>query len=814
MADIDRGPLVPLVAECYRRAALDGADMLRVVRAVEEVRAAAGDGQDLELAADVVVRAIATSQDKSIYPTLDELRTRIHHRLYETASAQLRERFRRGVQEGWHAWQSAWVHGIWNWPEPVWQWLQAAEYPFPETAHSELAELRAAGHAMLDDRWGDVYDPLERLAAAPWLPAAERASLVETLAMIQLYILLQPTSARTLLERAQELDAARHRVCAGWAQWWVKQATADADARASLDHARADARRAIALEPHFGRAWLVLGMVREKDDDPGQEEEQPEFYYRRALAEGEFAGWAELLRLELDRAEGSQADSGVQALLDLGRRTWPHKEPDVLLQLAEFLWRRRQLDEADDCYRRAIALDPSRVSAYTGRGYERFEANDVPTARAMFAATIELAPESVHARYGMAWLCEQLGEWGQALLHYERALELRPEWEATLTTRIGECLRRLDRLADAERELLAGLRRHPDDSGLASGLKDLAQHLYQECDDVNAAWRIYDELRAIRGQAYEGTYRNLRGNTYYWLADYVAAEVEYRHAAAAEPANAVFQSNIADALEARIKAGDHTQLSAAVQALRQATELDPEHAEYRERLSSLERRRGMLAGYGPAALERLPIATPVRVELADEFLPHILVPDTYDLQPVFREKIDAMRARVQDETGVWLPGIRFATFDGWVQGNARCSLLDASMRIEYLPIDDRFCPAPLGEVRLHAPKARAAGNPAGGPDGTLVPAASCASVAQAGLPLWETTDYLLGWVESIVRRHLVEFVGHDEIARRLTELTDRHLPEVELTAVTAAVRARLRRQETVRDLADICRQLVASPVPE
>jgi hypothetical protein len=86
-------------------------------------------------------------------------------------------------------------------------------------------------------------------------------------------------------------------------------------------------------------------------------------------------------------------------------------------------------------------------------------------------------------------------------------------------------------------------------------------------------------------------------------------------------------------------------------------------------------------------------------------------------------------------------------------------------------------------------------------------------VLELGLPVWETADYLLGWVEGAVRRHLVEFVGHEEIALRLANLTDDDRPDVDLTALTAAVRARLRRGEPVDDLAAVCRQLVATPVP-
>ncbi|HEV8557696.1 MAG TPA: tetratricopeptide repeat protein [Actinophytocola sp.] len=811
MTDIRHGLLDVLLADCYRRASLDGAHMVRAAGTIEFVRSAAGDQQDLEVAVDAVAGAIATNQDVVLFAALDELRIRLDDAVCEQFRARVRERFQVDADDGWRAWRCAWIRGLWYWTEATWQRFTDAEFPFPGTALDDVAGLRRARRAIDDNRLGDAYDPLCRLSSEPWLPAEERAILLISLGFIETYTLLRLPAGRSLLEEATKLGEAVPLVCLGWAAWWLNQAAGEDSVdktRDAFERAEREARRAVELNPHFGRAWSTLGRLAEQDYGQSRAE-PPEFYFRRAMAEGSFEGWADLLRLELDRAGGSQTGSGVEALLDIARRAWPSREVDAHLQLATLLGQRGRYDEADQHYVRARELDPTRVTVHTERGYARFEAGDAVTAGTMFASAIELAPESYDGWAGMAWLCEQTGQWDEALSHYRRALELRPAWEATLAGRIGECLRHLDRPDEAERVLLAALRHSPGESLLVSGLENLALQLYRERGDVNAAHRIYHDLRAICGADYEATFRNLRGNLAYWFEDYVEAEKEYRRAAEADPGDARLPANVAEALEKRVRAGDRTALPAAVTAMRQATALAPDDAELREQFAWLERQSAMLERYGPVALERTPTTTAVRVELADEFLPHIVQPDGA-LLPAFLDKIDAMRMRTHERTGIQLPGIRFSTLDEPFPGNVQCWLMGASMYVEHLPVGSRFCPVPLGEVVRLAPDARAADNPSGGPGGVLVSETSVSALMAAGLPVWGVDDYLLGWLDGILRRHLVEFVGHDDVRRRLdVELAA--VIEPDLTAVTADVRVRLRRDGSVLNLADISARM-AHPV--
>jgi tetratricopeptide (TPR) repeat protein len=805
------GMLIALIAECYHRAALVGADMMSVTRAIEEVRNAAGQDGDLERAADAATRVIAAAQDASVLAQLNDFRASVEASLFESTTASLREQLQDDADEGWRAWQGVWAHALWHWPDHVFQRLATSEFPVPGYASSELDELRIASRAVQDGRWSETYEPIARLAAAPWLAAADRVALVETLAMIQLLVLSQPTAAKELLEQAEESGIERHRVCAGWAEWWLDQAVSEAD----LDRAGSFARRAVDLEPYFGRAWVVLGSIAEKKDGTADSrrgpDERPEFYYRQAIANGEFDGWGGLLRIELDRADGNQDDPTVQALLKEAERIWPHRECDVLITMATLLSDRGSNDEADSFFLRAITLDPTRVSAYVGRGYERYDAGDIQTAREMFATATKLAPGSFGGAVGTAWLSEQLGEWEEAVRWYEAALARRPQSDVILISRIGPCLSKLGRSAEAEQRLMDALRRHPDNGPLASALADLAEATYRERNDPERAKQIYDAIRAVRGEAYEGTYRNSRGHVAYWQTDYAAAQTEYQLATVAEPNNAVFHSNVAQAAEARLEAGDPSILPDAIIALRRAHELDPDSQDYSARLAFLELRAEILTAYGAAALERTPFQTPVRIYLGDDFLPYILIPDTNDLQPSFQEKIDAMRARVQHDTGVWLPGIRFATFEQPAWENLRCLLSGVSMRTDRHSFAERFSPAPLQQVNVHAPDARTAANPTGGPDGTSVPSESWDEVQQAGLPLWTVTDYLLGWVEGIVRRHLVEFVGHSEMAARIADISDHDLADWadrHLTAVTAAVRMRVREEGKACDVEQICRAIM------
>ena len=83
-------------------------------------------------------------------------------------------------------------------------------------------------------------------------------------------------------------------------------------------------------------------------------------------------------------------------------------------------------DAADECYRRAIALDPGYADAHCNLGSLLFTRGRRDEARAHFARAAELAPRHVEAHLNLGTLCEEDGADERALAHYRQALESDP----------------------------------------------------------------------------------------------------------------------------------------------------------------------------------------------------------------------------------------------------------------------------------------------------------------------------------------------------------------------------------------------------
>jgi len=89
---------------------------------------------------------------------------------------------------------------------------------------------------------------------------------------------------------------------------------------------------------------------------------------------------------------------------------------------------RETWDEAAECYRRAIALDPSFADAHCNLGSLLFNRGRRDEARRCFERTVELAPHHVEGHLNLGTLCEEDGAEERALWHYRQALESDPRF--------------------------------------------------------------------------------------------------------------------------------------------------------------------------------------------------------------------------------------------------------------------------------------------------------------------------------------------------------------------------------------------------
>jgi DNA-binding transcriptional MerR regulator len=85
-------------------------------------------------------------------------------------------------------------------------------------------------------------------------------------------------------------------------------------------------------------------------------------------------------------------------------------------------------NEAADCYRRAIELDPTFADAHCNLGSLLFNRGRRDEARFHFEQTVELAPRHVEGHLNLGTLCEEDGAEERALWHYRQALESDPRF--------------------------------------------------------------------------------------------------------------------------------------------------------------------------------------------------------------------------------------------------------------------------------------------------------------------------------------------------------------------------------------------------
>ena len=83
-------------------------------------------------------------------------------------------------------------------------------------------------------------------------------------------------------------------------------------------------------------------------------------------------------------------------------------------------------DEAEACYRRALALDPGCADARCNLGSLLFNRGRRDAARAEFERAVELVPRHVEAHLNLGTLCEEDDDPRRALSHYRQSLETDP----------------------------------------------------------------------------------------------------------------------------------------------------------------------------------------------------------------------------------------------------------------------------------------------------------------------------------------------------------------------------------------------------
>ncbi|MCI0419449.1 MAG: FHIPEP family type III secretion protein, partial [Acidobacteria bacterium] len=178
--------------------------------------------------------------------------------------------------------------------------------------------------------------------------------------------------------------------------------------------------------------------------------------------------------------------------------------------------------------------------------------------------------------------------------------------------------------------------------------------------------------------------------------------------------------------------------------------------------------------FGERILYRQPGVTPLAVEVGGELAPQVQDKDRGP-EKELQDRIAAMRARVHISMGVLLPEVRVRTNQSGLKPGEYVIFLDeVPLVMGTPPPDRRLYPGPLEDLAALGVSGEATTNPQTGQTAIWVAREHWEELEAAGKRLWDSTEYLTRHLETVIRKNLSDFVGHQETM----DMLEGSLPDV------------------------------------
>jgi tetratricopeptide (TPR) repeat protein len=315
------------------------------------------------------------------------------------------------------------------------------------------------------------------------IEAQYRSSYYYSLAQLALQQGLN-ADAEVLLSRAQEADPSSPLLAREHGE--VLEALGhDAQAAVQLDQALQDEPKDLELRRRLARCYLRLGksdLARSLFQEPGGADPTDPDWLRS------------LIGLDISVGDMAAAETRLKGLVKA------QDDPDDLELLAGLLQRRSQNAEAAALYRRAVAKDPSRSTAWARLAASLDAEGNTTAALKALSEGAQAAPES-------SLLADQLGKLEYRLSRYQeseaafsRVLDMDPTDGENLLYR-GLSRLKLKRYADAEADFSALGKVQKDDPGQSYALA-LALLLQKKFPQAEAAFKQALDLNPKAEPAY------------------------------------------------------------------------------------------------------------------------------------------------------------------------------------------------------------------------------------------------------------------------------------------------------------------------
>ena len=872
----ERRAITGVMAEAYRQTARAEADMVSAARSLERVRASFLTEKDALEIWKLLDQEIGTADASSLRPNLITLRAWFEQQLFSQQLKRLQGLFKRDAGRGWREWLCTFAEGLSRWRLLLCQKLVDASEPFPEEFYKPH-DFKRAIRLIFHQRWTEVYPFFIFIAQQEFLDPLTRARLIITGGQVYLYHFRFLEQALTFFRQAEKLAPNQWFVLAALGSYYqekndlnsaqsyfeqtIQAASGQVDGYIGMGEL---AERQGNLEE--ARGWYQTAINRASDDSIGYTRllrlygrpENIERYdsYIEPLAEraiavdetGKYAVYLDVGRaysgskrfynaqqwyqkaIELDPSRVNGYTEKGFACLDEGENKYENareafqKAIEVAPESYLGYWglgllceRQERWAQAVDQYSQAAQRQTEFRSNFLSRigniqlkmeQYEQAEVN-------LFEAfRLEPANDGILIDLAVDYYKNQ-GKYSEAVRIFEHIRKIKGEsYEASYQNRLGNVYFHEGKYEVAAQHYLKAI---SEDDKAAVYYSNLVKAL-QELRDWENARELWNRAPAVvKGEKafcrQMSLIRNDEANEQFNRGEYGISVGLYEEAITFDAEAAVIYSNLANAWERHKEAGC-VRIDRAIDAVRKAVQYDPANEEYRRRLRRFEEVSRLTPWFGEKCLDRLPVVTPIALEVAANIIPIVEEKASGGLSPELASLVADMRERILRKYGVRIPGIR-------VQGN-NTVLTDGTYIIMLMEIplvsgnillDRRLSTAKPNELHALDIRAESATNPETGDDANWIAQKDWIRVQDAGLNLWQVVEYPVRHLQAVIERNLTEFVGNQEIHDVLEEHCADRVDSIAqtsggLTALTNVVRALLAEQVPIIHFAKICEQFL------
>lgn len=339
--------------------------------------------------------------------------------------------------------------------------------------------------------------------------------------------------------------------------------------------------------------------------------------------------------------------------------------------------------------------------------------------------------------------------------------------------------------------------------------------------EIETAYNI-DSDESIKNEKLAGIH-NAKGNDLFSAGKYAEAISEYTETINLVPFNDIYHSNLAGAYKNLINTISRSAaFDKAIFYYQKAWDLNPKE-EYTNQINSIQKRKDLLLYYGEKNSERLPLVTPIAIEIAGDLIP-LVEAEGDALSPHFQETIKLLREGLQYELGhKQIPGIR-------IRGNEN-DLPDGTyvIMINEIPLvsgnvrmDKLFVDKTVGQLKFADIPGEETINPANGSAGAWIPAELKEKAENAGITVWDAVEYMILHLFSVLRKNFAEFITVQDTSEEIELKASNYYQEISdapggIVRFTDVLKILAEEEVPVKELESICETYLSeknSPVYE